>query len=340
MFVRRPNGLLEFTMAALCLWTAWHHTPLGAALRRGSAWVFGVRSDARPLLAYYSGGGGRDASQPLPVGRFSPPATPELALATALHASLRQLPPPRRTHAQSLARAHAIDPEALLDTSRGPALAAALIEKASRDSGGEEGAVLASFIGREPVRYAAQRVQAEGNDKPKLEDLARHLPPGFESEVLAASDTLAVGVALGLSWPVAESTRVSSGFGDREHPVLGGVRMHTGVDLPLPVGSPIRAVGEGRVRRASEDSTNGRMLVLDHGRGVTSAYLHNSELLVGEGDEVKRGQVISRSGNTGRSTGPHLHYQLEIAERPVDPLAFRGCLTPITVDAKPMTAGP
>ncbi|MGA9521645.1 MAG: M23 family metallopeptidase, partial [Myxococcaceae bacterium] len=232
--------------------------------------------------------------------RFDPPATPELALATALHASLRDR------------------------TVSTPQSAAALIKRLSKDCGGEEGAVLAAFIGREPARYAAQRVRAEGIARPTLQDLARHLPPGFEAEVTAASDTLAIGLASSLGWPVAESALISSGFGDREHPVLGGVRMHHGIDLPLPTGSQVRAVGEGRVRRASEDATNGRMLVIDHGRGVSSAYLHNSVLLVREGEVVKRGQVISRSGNTGRSTGPHLHYQLEIADRPVDPLAFRG----------------
>ncbi len=301
MFVRRPHGLFEFLMAALCLWAAWHHTPLGAGLRHVAARVLGVRSDARPLLAYYSGGGGRGGAQARLRVRFDPPASPELALATALHASLRG--------------ARAVS---------SPQSAAALIDRLSKDCGGEEGAVLAAFIGREPALYAAQRVRAEGIARPTLQDLARHLPPGFEAEVTAASDTLAIGLASGLGWPVSERVLISSGFGDREHPVLGGVRMHHGIDLPLPIGSPVRAVGDGQVRRASEDATNGRMLVLDHGRGVSSAYLHNSRLLVREGDVVKRGQVVSRSGNTGRSTGPHLHYQLEIGGRPVDPLAFRG----------------
>ena len=77
------------------------------------------------------------------------------------------------------------------------------------------------------------------------------------------------------------------------------------------------------MRRASEDAVNGRVLVIDHGHGVTTAYCHNSRLVASEGAEVKRGQVVSRSGNTGRSTGPHLHFQLALLETPVDPLAFR-----------------
>jgi len=83
------------------------------------------------------------------------------------------------------------------------------------------------------------------------------------------------------------------------------------------------------VRRASEDAVNGRVLIVDHGRGVTTAYCHNSELLVRPGQRVTRGELIARSGNTGRSTGPHLHYQLELAAQPVDPLRFRARSSPL-----------
>ena len=68
---------------------------------------------------------------------------------------------------------------------------------------------------------------------------------------------------------------------------------------------------------------NGRLLILDHGHGVSTAYCHNEKLLVREGEKVHRGQVIALSGATGRVTGPHLHYQLELLGHPVDPLAFR-----------------
>jgi len=87
----------------------------------------------------------------------------------------------------------------------------------------------------------------------------------------------------------------------------------------------------GVVRRASEDDLNGRVLIIDHGRGVTTAYCHNSELDVHVGQVLERGQVISHSGNTGRSTGPHLHYQLELGHAPVDPLLFHA-RSPSTVE--------
>src|SRR5439155_646843 len=94
-------------------------------------------------------------------------------------------------------------------------------------------------------------------------------------------------------------------------------------DLGAMKGAPVRAVADGIVRRASTDGVNGRILVVDHGGGVVTSYCHNDELLVGDGDDVRRGQMIARSGNTGRSTGPHLHYQLDLGGEPVDPLRFR-----------------
>ena len=75
--------------------------------------------------------------------------------------------------------------------------------------------------------------------------------------------------------------------------------------------------------------------MLDHGRGVTTAYCHNSELVVAVGQRVERGQLVARSGNTGRSTGPHLHYQLELAARPMDPLKFRTSVRTVRRDTTP-----
>jgi murein DD-endopeptidase MepM/ murein hydrolase activator NlpD len=149
------------------------------------------------------------------------------------------------------------------------------------------------------------------------------MPPGFDSEVSRTADALAFGVVYGLAWPAPDSNPISSGFGARTDPMLGARAIHTGVDLPMPVDSPVRATGPGVVRRASEDGMNGRVLIVDHGRGVTTAYCHNDRLLVRAGEDIRRGEEVALSGNTGRSTGPHLHYQIEIGGHPVDPLAFR-----------------
>lgn len=335
MFARRTRGLFEFTMALLCLWAAGYHTPVGALLRRTGARLFGIKTSARPLLAYYSGtstphtGDSAIVAPPLPVvGPQFAKLTPGLAMGLGLHAALKQVPPSQRKAAFELARLEGLSPDALLDDDDGARASSELLDRATTRLGSPEAAVLAAFAGTEPARYAVERSRADGNPTPTLEVLARHLPPGFEDAVTASSDALAFGTAYGLAWPVPESTPISSPFGMRLHPILGTRKLHTGVDLPQAVGSPVRVTADGIVRRASEDGVNGRVLVIDHGRGVSTAYCHNSELLVQVGEVVHRGQVIARSGNTGRSTGPHVHYQLELSDHPVDPLAFHPRVRP------------
>jgi murein DD-endopeptidase MepM/ murein hydrolase activator NlpD len=132
-----------------------------------------------------------------------------------------------------------------------------------------------------------------------------------------------LGGAYSLAWPLPVSVPITSPFGLREHPLLGGRRLHAGVDLGTASGTPVHAVAGGVVRRASSDGINGRILVLDHGRGVVTTYCHNDVLLVRDGQRVERGEVVARSGSSGRTTGPHLHYQLDLAGEPVDPLRFR-----------------
>jgi murein DD-endopeptidase len=324
VFPRHARGLLDCLLAALCLWTAAYHTPAGALVRHATAWVVGGHSSARPLLAYYDGVSGTLAVDAPALALSEPPAralsTTE-ALAQGTYLALRGLRPQARQEALALAAELGIPPESLLDTARGPAAARRLHEALEGDFPDEAARLVALFAGRIPARYAWERVQAEGG-APELERLAHQLPPGFEEGTRAAAQALALSTALGLAWPVSESARVTSPFGMRLHPVLGIQRLHTGVDLSVPVGTPVRAVARGRVRRASEDAVNGRVLILDHGHGVSTAYCHNSELRVRAGQWVERGELIAHSGNTGRSTGPHLHYQLELSSHPVDPLRF------------------
>ncbi|WP_375766968.1 M23 family metallopeptidase [Archangium gephyra] len=330
MFPRHVRGLLDFSLAVLCLWCAWHHTPAGALVRRTSAWVFGGQSTARPLLAYYDGVSGSGVSAPAlaPVAPPLRPFTDGEALAYGTHLALKGLSPVARAPAFALAAELGIPSESLLDETRGPAAARRLHESLASAFPYEESRLTAVFAGRAPARYAVARVAAEGGT-PSLERLSKQLPPGYEDATVAAAQALALATAFGLAWPVPEHTPVTSPFGYRLHPVLGTRKLHTGVDLSVRVGTEVRAVSDGTVRRASEDGVNGRVLILDHGRGVTTAYCHNSELLVRPGQRVTRGELIARSGNTGRSTGPHLHYQLELSAQPVDPLRFRARPTPV-----------
>lgn len=116
---------------------------------------------------------------------------------------------------------------------------------------------------------------------------------------------------------------LSSLFGTREHPVLGGVRAHRGVDIAAPAGRPILAPAEGVVRFAGDKGGGyGNMVEIDHGHGYLTRFAHASRLVVSRGQRVHRGQLIALVGATGRTSGPHLHYEVEVHGRRVDPIPF------------------
>ncbi len=121
-------------------------------------------------------------------------------------------------------------------------------------------------------------------------------------------------------WPVEGI--VTSGFGWRASPFTGDWTLHGGVDIGAPIGEPILATNRGKVLFSGWDSGHGQMVVLDHGGGVLSRYCHASVLLVEEGERVEEGQVLALVGNTGLSTGPHLHYELIVDGERVDPLDY------------------
>lgn len=114
--------------------------------------------------------------------------------------------------------------------------------------------------------------------------------------------------------------RIVSGFGMRRHPILGGYRMHDGVDISAIHGTPIKAAGDGKVIYAGYRGGYGNCVILDHGGGTATLYAHCSRLYVSEGQFVKQGDIIAAVGSTGLSTGPHLHWEVRINGRPVNPL--------------------
>lgn len=115
-----------------------------------------------------------------------------------------------------------------------------------------------------------------------------------------------------MTWPVPSSYNVTSSYGTRKHPILRKYKMHTGIDIAASSGNSIVAANKGTVIIAQYDKSGGygRMVVIDHGGGITTLYGHASKLLVSVGDEVKAGQVIAKIGSTGLSTGPHLHFEV------------------------------
>jgi murein DD-endopeptidase MepM/ murein hydrolase activator NlpD len=122
--------------------------------------------------------------------------------------------------------------------------------------------------------------------------------------------------------PVIGEVEFTSGFGVRSDPFLGRPAMHTGLDFRAASGDPVRATANGKVVSSGWAGGYGRMVEIDHGNGLSTRYGHLSEIGVKVGDRIKIGQVIGAVGSTGRSTGPHLHYETRIDGDAVDPQKF------------------
>lgn len=140
----------------------------------------------------------------------------------------------------------------------------------------------------------------------------------FLQGTMAVDDYSALGKGE-YAWPVPKVRKISSGFGDRWG------RKHEGIDIPAPVGTPVVAVKDGVVQYSDDKiSGYGNMIVIEHPGKVFSVYAHLDSLGVDKGDRVRRGQVIAKSGNTGRSTGPHLHFEIRIKDKARDPAQYLG----------------
>lgn len=119
-------------------------------------------------------------------------------------------------------------------------------------------------------------------------------------------------------WPAAG--RLTSGFGNRRNPFGRGIRFHQGIDIANSSGTNIKAAAKGIVTFAGNKAGYGKVIIIDHGNEYNSLYGHNRKLLVDVGDEVEKGQVIAKMGSTGRSTGPHLHFEVHKNGNPINPL--------------------
>jgi murein DD-endopeptidase MepM/ murein hydrolase activator NlpD len=121
-------------------------------------------------------------------------------------------------------------------------------------------------------------------------------------------------------WPV--DGRLLSSFGGRTDPFSGEGAVHTGVDLSAPMGTPVHAAADGIVEHASWGGQYGNLVVIDHGNGMQTWYAHLSRFLVVPGQEIRRGDILGRSGATGRVTAPHLHYEVRVGGTPVNPYKY------------------
>ena len=135
-------------------------------------------------------------------------------------------------------------------------------------------------------------------------------------------DTLEQGVISIPSVQPVQHLTFTSNFGVRSDPFRGTAAMHAGVDIPGPTGTPIYATADGVVNHAARQGGYGNMIELNHGKGITTRYGHLSKILISNNARVRRGQMIGLMGSTGRSTGPHLHYEVRIDGRAVNPIPF------------------
>lgn len=154
-------------------------------------------------------------------------------------------------------------------------------------------------------------------------------PGGFEQRMLQLNESQAVygrwrdlATIVPLQRPVDGDDSTTSNFGTRTDPFTGGVAMHAGMDFRAETGTPIRAAGAGKVLRTEVAGGYGNLVELDHGNGLTTRYGHLSAYDVKPGDIVAAGTVIGRAGSTGRSTGPHLHYETRHDDQALNPLKF------------------
>ncbi|HEU5299041.1 MAG TPA: peptidoglycan DD-metalloendopeptidase family protein [bacterium] len=165
-------------------------------------------------------------------------------------------------------------------------------------------------------RAAFERMVRElEEDSRQLEALIRRSQgAGRRGVVLARS-------LAGFIWPARGV--FTSGFGIRRHPIFRVRRMHTGQDIAAPYGTAVQAASDGRVIYTGWFGGYGKIVVIDHGDGISTLYAHLSRILTRRGAAVRRGQVVGRVGSTGYSTGPHVHFEVRVNGRPIDPRTSR-----------------
>ena len=173
-------------------------------------------------------------------------------------------------------------------------------------------------------------VDEEGRGGPMLPAVPDH-PAGDPAwseaaqliEALArASDLRALTHRLPIATPLRGAYRRSSGFGFRRDPFTGRAARHDGLDFSVPRGTPVLATAPGTVDFAGRNGAYGELVVIDHGFGLSTRYAHLQSILVEQDQVIRQGDVIGLTGNTGRSTGPHLHYEVRLNEEPMNPHNF------------------
>ena len=303
---RAGLGWAELLLCAAVLTAAWTRTPIGALARNAVALARGTPTE--DVLAAFRIEISADLDQSLALALANPPTVQAGPTIGGWTPAL-----------QTAVRAH-LGPE-LLATAQG-------IEAPPEE------ALEIALLGQEAVNRAIARARASGERHPRRLEAHRRFLPDEEARQADSGlgEALALATVLDLAWPVDGDPRISSGYGMRVHPVTGIKKLHQGVDLAIPIGTPVYAAAEGVVLRTREDDVSGRYLVLDHGHGVTTVYCHADSIEVSKGDRVERRAPIMDSGNSGHTTGPHLHFGLRIGGRSVDPMVYRPAPSTVAIN--------
>jgi murein DD-endopeptidase MepM/ murein hydrolase activator NlpD len=169
----------------------------------------------------------------------------------------------------------------------------------------------------EPVRES--QAEGLGAADPRFRSLFASWTSLDNSTTRLPTEKTAVSVPSRM--PLAGAVLTSS-YGMRTHPVLGGTRKHHGIDLAAPTGTPVYATADGIVSKAEWFSSYGLYISVEHGASLQTRYAHLSRLAVANGDVVKKGDLIGYVGSTGRSTGPHLHYEVRVDGVAVNPIPY------------------
>lgn len=179
--------------------------------------------------------------------------------------------------------------------------------------------VIQADMGMRPAEAWADAVNDRATE---LLVLFERAEPNLSGGLADMEELRALEASLPEIWPAVGD--VTSDFGWRRDPLRGGWDFHSGLDISNRRGTPIRAPAPGRVVRAFYNSGYGRMIEIDHGFGITSVYAHCHVLRVKKGDQVETGDLIATLGSTGRSTGPHLHFEVRLDGHAVNPLDYIG----------------
>ncbi len=157
------------------------------------------------------------------------------------------------------------------------------------------------------------------------------LTPSFAGDWTELADAPSI-------WPL--EGRIGSSFGERQDPINGEGAFHSGIDIDAPTGTPVRAAADGNVISAAMNAGYGREIIIDHGHDVMTIYGHLSVIAVVPGQHVVRGQVIGNVGQSGRATGPHLHYEVRVHKVPVNPYKYLRTTYELMVFSDPDEAAP